>query len=370
MCLANIDRRVIMDFSDQLATLSARAIKQKDLIKTEEATKNALVMPFIQALGYDIFDPTEVIPEFTADVGSKKGEKVDYAIVADGKLSMLIECKSCGSNLSDCHASQLRRYFHVTTARIGILTNGLIHRFYSDIDEPNKMDEKPFMEVNLLDIDEQLIPELKKLSKSSFELDQMLLAANGLKYIKEIKNLLESEFAAPTPDFVRFVLTNVYSGMKTQPVIEQFTPIVKQAVNLLINGRITDRLKSALTREAETTVSSETTDEELRKPDPSGITTTEDEMEGFKIIRAILHEVVDVNRVAHRDTKSYFGVLLDDNNRKPICRLHFNTAQKYIGIIDNDKNETRHPIQNLNEIYGFSGKIKDTLRLYEQDTVN
>lgn len=197
----------------------------------------------------------------------------------------------------------------------------------------------------------------------------MLLAANDLKYIKEIRNLLESEFAAPTPDFVRFILTNVYSGLKTQPVIEQFTPMVKQAANLLINGRINDRLKSALTREVQA-VEHEATEEIIRKPDPSGITTTEEEMEAFLIIRAILHEVVDVGRVAHRDTKSFLGVLLDDNNRKPLCRLHFNTIQKYIGIIDKDKSETRHPIQNLNEIYGFAGRIKDTFRLYEQDAVN
>lgn len=356
-----------MEFVDQLASLSNRAIKQKDIIKTEEATKNALVMPFIQTLGYDIFDPTEVIPEFTADVGSKKGEKVDYAIVAEGKLSMLIECKCCGFNLNDCHASQLRRYFHVTTARIGVLTNGLVYRFYSDIDEPNKMDEKPFMEVNLLDIDEQVIPELKKLSKSSFDLDQMLLAANDLKYIKEIKNLLESEFASPTPEFVRFVLGTVYNGLKTQQVIEQFTPIVKQAITLLINGRINDRLKSALSIENAVDVDKGAVEEPPQEEVVTGIVTTELEMEAFYIIRAILHEVIDVGRVTHRDTKSYFGILLDDNNRKPICRLHFNTSQKYIGIIDKDKTETRIPIQSLNEIYGLAGRIKETLGYYEQN---
>ncbi|BDD85941.1 type I restriction endonuclease [Desulfofustis limnaeus] len=221
-----------MEFIDQLNALSARALKQRDIIKTEEATKNALVMPFIQTLGYDIFDPTEVIPEFTADVGKKKGEKVDYAIVADGQLSMLFECKCCGSNLNDCHASQLRRYFHVTTARIAVLTNGLVYRFFSDLEEPNKMDEKPFMEVNLVDIDPQILPELKKLTKNSFELEKMLSTANDLKYTREIKNLLESEFAAPSQEFVKLILSNVYSGLKTQQVIEQFTPIVKQAINL------------------------------------------------------------------------------------------------------------------------------------------
>ena len=137
-----------MDFIDQLKTLSARMAKQIENITTEEATKNAFVMPFIQALGYDVFDPTEVVPEFTADVGSKKGEKVDYAILTNGKPTLLFECKCCASDLNECHAAQLRRYFHVTSARIGVLTNGSVYRFYSDLEEKNIMDEKPFMEID------------------------------------------------------------------------------------------------------------------------------------------------------------------------------------------------------------------------------
>jgi hypothetical protein len=353
-----------MEFVDKLTTLSARALKQKDIIKTEEATKNALVMPFIQALGYDIFDPSEVIPEFIADVGSKKGEKVDYAIVVDGKLSMLFECKCFDSNLNDCHASQLRRYFHVTTARISVLTNGVIYRFFSDLEEPNKMDEKPFMEINLLEIDPLIIPELRKLTKNSFELDKMLLSANDLKYTREIKNLLECEFAAPSQEFVKFILGNVYTGLKTQPVIEQFTPIVKQAIGLLINSRINDRLKSALTSGEEKI--EEPPEGEILAPKATDIVTSQEELDGFYIVRAILHQVTDVSRVVHRDNKSYFGILLDDNNRKPLCRLHFNTSQKYLGLISPDKTETRHPIQGLNEIYNYAEQIKETFNNYEQ----
>ena len=354
----------MMEFIDQLTALSARAFKQKDIIKTEEATKNALVMPFIQALGYDVFDPLEVIPEFIADVGSKKGEKVDYAIVMGGKLSMLFECKGCGSNLNDCHASQLRRYFHVTTARISVLTNGTAYRFYSDLEEPNKMDEKPFMEINLLEIDPLILPELKKLTKNSFELDKMLLSANDLKYTREIKNFLEGEFFAPSPEFVKFILGNVYTGLKTQPVIEQFTPIAKQAINLLINGRINDRLKSALTSDEEK--AAEIEEEAAPAAKGTDVVTSRDELDGFYIVRAILHEVVDVSRVVHRDNKTYFGILLDDNNRKPLCRLHFNTSQKYLGLIAQDKTETRHPIQGLNEIYNYAAEIKETFGYYEQ----
>ena len=154
-----------MDFIDKLQALSAKIKKQKDGIQTEEATKTAFVLPFIGTLGYDIFEPTEVIPEFTADVGIKKGEKVDYAICLDGKKVMLFECKSCHSSLDDCHASQLYRYFSVTGARLAVLTNGVLYRFYSDLEEPNKMDSRPFMEFNMLDVQENLVPELKRFTK-------------------------------------------------------------------------------------------------------------------------------------------------------------------------------------------------------------
>jgi len=138
-----------MDLIDKINEMAARIPKQIEHISTEEATKNALVMPFINALGFNVFDPTEVVPEFTADVGTKKGEKVDYAIVRDGKPILLFEVKCTGTDLNNVHASQLYRYFSVTEARFGILTDGVIYRFYSDLDAPNKMDEKPFFVFDL-----------------------------------------------------------------------------------------------------------------------------------------------------------------------------------------------------------------------------
>ncbi len=96
------------------------------------------------------------------------------------------------------------------------------------------------------------------------------------------------------------------------------------------------------------------------------IITTEEELEGFQIIRAIVCQKIAPNRVVHRDTKSYFGILLDDNNRKPICRLHFNSSQKYIGLFDKDKNEKRHPINEVTDIYQFSQNFLDSLSFYEE----
>jgi len=119
-----------MEILDTLNSLSEKIRQQTALIKTEEATKSAFVMPFInKVLGYDVFDPTEVIPEFICDVGTKKGEKIDYAIIKNGEIQILIECKKIGEPLNIKHASQLFRYFHVTTARISILTNGQVYKF-------------------------------------------------------------------------------------------------------------------------------------------------------------------------------------------------------------------------------------------------
>lgn len=156
-----------MDFIDRIQQLANRIPQQMEHCQTEEATKNALVMPFINALGYDVFNLGEVIPEFTADIGIKKGEKVDYAIMMDGKPIMLFECKWAGADLNKVHASQLFRYFNsVQSVRFGILTNGMIYRFHTDLDAPNRMDEKPFFEFNMMGFQDRDVVELKKFTKN------------------------------------------------------------------------------------------------------------------------------------------------------------------------------------------------------------
>ena len=141
-------------------------------IQTEEATKTAIIMPFFSMLGYDVFNPQEFVPEFTADVGIKKGEKVDYAIIQDGTPVILIECKSITENL-ERHDSQLFRYFGTTPAKFAILTHGIFYRFYTDLEDANKMDKDPFLTINILDIRDNQVPELKKFCKSVFDIDSI-----------------------------------------------------------------------------------------------------------------------------------------------------------------------------------------------------
>lgn len=363
-----------MSFEERLASLAAKIRQQKDAIQTEEATKNAFVMPFIQSvLGYDVFNPLEVIPEFTSDVGTKKGEKVDYAIIKDEEIQILIEAKKVGEPLNINHASQLFRYFHVTTARISILTNGQVYRFYTDLDAPNKMDEKPFLEFDFLDMDDHAIPELEKLTKSAFDVDSVLNAAGELKYVGQIKRVMAAQFSQPEDDFVRFFATRVYEGILTQKVRDQFSLLTAKAAEQFLSDQVNDRLKSAISRPSSTaptaiskqdaeTVKAQPDDEEVSKKDR--IETTTEELEGFNIVKAIVRTEIDVKRVTARDTLSYFGVLADDNNRKPIARLHFNRNQKYLGTFDADKNETRHPIDTLDDIFSHADMLRETAKTY------
>ena len=357
-----------MEFTERLNALSNKIKQQLDVINTEEATKTAFVMPFIHnVLGYDVFDPSEVTPEFVCDIGTKKGEKIDYAIMKNNDVQILIECKKIGEPLNINHASQLFRYFHVTNARISILTNGQNYKFFTDLDAPNKMDEKPFLEVDLLDIDENIIPELKKLTKSSFDLESIINAAGELKYVSQIKKILHSQLNNPEDDFVKFFASRVYDGILTQKVRESFLNLTKKAASQYINDQVNERLKSAITGITpaiiETPNESSHIEEDEHK-DESDVVTTVDELEGYHIVKAITRAVLEAPRITHRDTKSYFGILVDDNNRKPLCRLHFNRTQKYIGLFDIEKNETRHPISTVDDIYSFADILKATAALY------
>jgi predicted type IV restriction endonuclease len=322
-------------------------------------------LPFINALGYNVFDPTEVVPEFIADVGIKKGEKVDYAIFQDGKPIILFECKTIGTNLATAHASQLYRYFTVTDAPIAVLTNGTQYNFYTDLDEPNRMDSKPFLVIDLMDIEKGLIAELKKLSKGSFSVDELIASASDLKYTREVKRILQEQLESPSEDFVKFFGAQVYEGRMTQNVREEFTEIVKQAFNQFITEKVNERLQTALSTTID--IPPPPQHEVADEPEVERVVTTSEELEGYFIVKALLRDTVDPERIVHRDTQSYFGVLLDDNNRKPICRLHFNSEKvKYVVFFNEKREPERVDIASLNDLYKHGDRLKKVVTAYEK----
>jgi hypothetical protein len=357
-----------MDLVDQLRALSSRIALTKDMVSTEEATKNAMVMPFIQALGYNVFDPTEVTPELIADVGTKKGEKVDYAILKDGQPIILFECKKSGGDLSINHAGQLFRYFHVTEARFGVLTNGLVYRFFTDLERPNKMDEKPFFEFNILDFKDRDVDELKKFAKALFNVDQILTTASDLKFTRIIQSRLVEWMTNPSEELVRLLSADLLAGKRFTPVVkDQFTLITKHAFESLISERINERLKGAMTPELSLTQEPPSSHSPtiVKERDGNQVVTTAEEIEGFHIVRAILRDCVPLKRIHMRDAQTYCAILLDDNNRKPICRLRFNnTGNLMVGLFNENKDEERFPLSQVEELYNHSEAIRLALMLH------
>jgi len=354
-----------MDFKDLIKQIGDRVIKLKDQIHTEEATKNAFIMPFLQALGYDVFNPLEVVPEFISDIGLKKGEKIDYAIFKDGAPTILVECKHWAQNLS-IHDGQLLRYFHVSKAKFGLLTNGITYRFYSDLVDANKMDEKPFLEFNISEIKDTQIEELKKFHKTIFDAESIVNTASELKYINELKQLFQQELNNPSPEFVKHFARQVYPTSVTAKVLEQFTTLTKRSVQQHISDLITERLKTALTKEDEATKEQEAIQAEQTKVEESKVVTTEEELEGFMIVKTILRQKISVARVSHRDAQSYFAILLDDNNRKTICRLYLNGNKKYLAILDDQKKEIKNEISSLDDIFNHSGTLLKIAENYDK----
>lgn len=245
-------------------------------------------------------------------------------------------------------------------AKFGILTNGIIYKFYTDLEESNKMDLIPFLEIDILNLQNSQIVELQKFMKENFDSSTIFSTAEELKYSSLIKAVIQNEIDNPSPDFVKILVSEVYEGKKNQAVMDKFTPIVKRAFSSLINEKINQKLSSALNKNLEDEAAS-TSEQPAAE---SKIVTTEEEIEAFFIIRGILAGVCDVENIVYRDTESYFGILFKDNNRKPICRLNLDTKTKQILIPDENKKFERHYINSLNELYQYKDALTEVVNRY------
>ena len=353
------------EFADSIKALSVQVQQRKSECGTEEATKMSLICPLFQRLGYDTSDPTEFCPEYVADVGIKKGEKVDYAIKINGEPHILIECKHWKESL-DNHGSQLFRYFGTTKAKYGILTNGIIYRFYTDIDEDNKMDLEPFLELDMSNLKDNAIASLKRFSKENYDRDLIYSAAEELKASKLIKEKLQMLMENPDDDFTRLIVGYFYDGVKNQKVIDKYKPIIKKSFNSYISEAVNARLSSALNEVKGS--------EEESKPEgdngaieESKIKTTEEELQAFLIIKALLAERVPVSDIDYRDTETYFLIAYKGKPHKPICRLMVEKKNKYI-LIPNEKKEfIKTPIESIYDLHKFKDALISVVNRYIDD---
>lgn len=349
---------------DSIKNLAARIEQTLKMIQTEEATKHAYVMPFLQILGYDVFNPLEIVPEFTADVGSKEGEKVDYAILIDGRPSMLIECKASNRELDAANEGQLLRYFHTTEAKFGILTNGVVYKFFTDLAEPNKMDLTPFLVIDLTDPEKINYTELAKFKKESFDAENIRRTAEILKCTGSIRKILADELTTPSEEFVRLIFRKMCpGGTFTEKQKEKLTPLVKAALDTLINEKVKASLDAALKTTADAQEATEAVHETMLGAE-TGVTTTQDEIDAFNIVKAIVSEAVAPDRIVMRDAKSYCAVIFDDNNRKPICRLFFNNPEKRAVVLFDGPQEEKIQLKTANDLFLYKSRLLATAGKY------
>lgn len=352
-----------MSFEEKLKNYVSRIESIKNNIQTEEATKTSLIMPFFQMLGYDVFNPNEFIPEFIADIGIKKGEKVDYAIVLNDEVVMLIEAKPISEKLEK-HSSQLFRYFGTSKAKFAILTNGNNYKFYTDLEKTNVMDSVPFLDVNIDDLSDSEIQELKKFQKDNFDINEIFSTASNLKYLNQIKKVLKEEFANPSDELVKLILNQgIYEGVKTSTIIEKYKPIIKRSFNSYLNELVNSRLQNAINKE-------ETIDEPENIPREEKIITTSDEIQSYYIVKSILSEYCSPKKIYYKDTESYFGILYDNKVTKWICRVYLKESVKYIIIPNKDKKDIRYELTNIEDIYKLKDYLIERLSVFENIVIN
>lgn len=361
-----------MDFKDSILQLSEKIGKQKDSILTEEAAKNAFIMPMLIALGYDVFNPDEVVPEVDCDLVKKKGEKIDYAVMKEGKPIFIIECKHCKQDLN-LHDTQLQKYFVASQARFGVLTNGVEYRFYTDLDKTNLMDGKPFLVINMLDISDVDIEQLKKFHKSYYSEIEILSTAQELQISLQIKDILNRNFQSPGDEFTRYFVRCLNNGKSSAKLIEQYKPIIRKVVSGIINDTISERLSVAiksgdsqmeLNQFQQHASNNDGHEDGLATSDnDTGVVTTQDEIDAYNIVKSILRKDVDISRISFKDYKTYFVVYIDDS-WKWVCRFYLNW-KKYIAFpapADGVRNEEKIEIQSLDDIFKLGDKLTDSLK--------
>jgi len=340
--------------------------------KGEEATKQAMVLPMIEALGYDIWNPDEVFPEYEADTAIKKSgqkEKVDYAILLGGVPKIFIEVKAYNEEL-DGHHGQLKRYFTSTpSVSLGIITNGVEYRFFTDTGEQNIQDDDPFFIANFLSVDQGL-DVMSRFQKSVFSGDAIREFATELTYTAKIVDFLTKEIDVREGDlsesFIRWILASpgMYDGRVTSNVVDRFTPIAKEALQRVIR-KIVRRTMSAIDDGVSTSKGHVSVAEQVEKKQAADeaqalidhhtaddcndtrkrINTTEEELECFAIVKKQFESSSLADKtiydpgtrkdipieIAYKDTTTYFNIYFNKSSWWNL-RLSMETQVKWAGI--------------------------------------
>lgn len=321
-----------MDFVDKISDWQSHAREQIKLIEMdpdpkEEDTKIAVIQPFInKVLGYNTANLNEVKSEVNTDYGSFK---IDYAIFKDGAPIILIECKKCADILDKKYLNQLKTYYpgiKGAKSKFGILTNGIQYQFYTDIQDENILDSKPFFEFNLLNINDSDIKILSYFNKSE-DINNARQIAEELKKRKDLRNKIEELLEDPPKDFVKFMAKQVGVSFVGESVVKEYTSLIRDVIDEYISDKTNKNLN------------------------PTNI-----ELEGYYIVKTLLKDIECSGKISFKKTDNSIIILYKDSNEKPICNLYLNDIIKYIGLFQKDV-EKKIVINEIDDIYKYSDKI-------------
>lgn len=342
---------------DKLSKLQNKIKNISANLETEESTKTALVLPFIQMLGYDIFDPTQVLPEYNCDLVKNKGEKVDYALLIKNKIEIIIEYKGFNVDLTP-HRNQLSRYFVSTKANFAVLTNGVTYQFYTDLDNKNLMDDYPFFQISLNSYTPADVEVLEQFSLCNFSAENINQKAADSKIITGITEEVKMMFEKPSLDIIKLCTKSVYKGRYTEAVTTKLTNLFKKALKQYVNDCVSGQLREAVEAEE-----SGTTKE-------SKVVTTEEEKQAFYIIQSIARNIIPSADIVMRDQISKCCVLYKNNMVTPIVKLYFNDLKSLkIELFDKEKPHKVN-LNNVDEIYDYEDSILETCKKYAPQTTN
>ena len=380
-----------MALEDEIKALAERIPGIRPMLDDEAKTKQYLILPLIRALGYDDTNPAEVVPEYTADYGRREGWKVDYAILSDDNLRAVIECKQVSNQLGTTEDAQLGRYFpnvpFAAETKIAILTNGVVYKFFTDQIQPNKMDEKPFWTINLESLRNNDLLQLRNFTKDNFNAGNAVASASKFRHITGMKIALARQLTEPEDGFVEWMVRQAgqtYDRRVTSSRREEIRDLARAAFHEFIKDHVNDAVDDTLleireraaqgiapiTEEQDALLQADSGDDvgDIGHADDK-IITTEQELQAFDVVKGIAQEVVAAERVFMRDYRNYSAIMLDDNRRRPLCRLRLYGRQMQIGLFDGSRVgghlvEQQHNIESLNDIYNHAGQIRETARRY------
>lgn len=299
---------------EALAAFVSRVKELSDHVKgNEQATKQSLIGPLFTLLGYDLTDPRQCLPEYRADFGKDRSVKpIDWAFIQNGKPIFFVEAKEAGKKLAGFD-EQLADYFaKVPEVKLGILTNGIQWRFFTDLVNANVMDKEPFVKWDVLADEQPPVDFLKVLHRADFNPSLLRTFAQQTHH----QNLLVGELARllePSTEFTRLAVANIETRNLTAAVLENWKPIVANAINEWAKQRA---LSSVLSRStAVPAPADENASREAR------VETTQEELDAFAAFANIQRVLGAERPVAYEDTVSYFKVHIQDRRTWVICRL-------------------------------------------------